>query len=72
MKLVVETCLANDPSDENHRLAIEQLVDGEIVKFDEFFQAELKNDPLTRGEKAIIKTFLNYHLIHRVEAGEKA
>jgi hypothetical protein len=72
MKLVVETRLDNNATDENPRLAIEQLVDSEIATFEEFFQNELKNDPLTRGEKAIIKTFLHYHLVYKVEAGEKA
>lgn len=41
---------------------ISAVADNEIAKFDEFFQRELGNDPLTRGEKATIKTYLHFHL----------
>lgn len=41
---------------------IEQVVDADIAKFDAYFQT-LGNDPLVRSEKAIIKTFLHYHLL---------
>ena len=47
---------------------ISELTDKALVEFDEHFQQELKNDPLTKGEKAIIKTFLLYHLVHKVDA----
>lgn len=41
---------------------ISAVADNDIAKFDEFFQRELGNDPLTKGEKAIIKTYLHFHL----------
>ena len=65
MKLVVETLLDNDHSDEDVVRALEQRVDEEIAEFDEYFQKELGNDPLVKGESAIIKTFLHYHLVHK-------
>ncbi len=43
---------------------LSRAVDSDIAEFEGYFQKELKNDePLTRGEKAIIKTFLHYHLV---------
>lgn len=50
------------------KIVIEAKADAAIAEFDEFFQNELKNDPLTRSEKAIIKTFLHYHLVHKPNA----
>lgn len=38
--------------------ALETAVDSDIAEFNEWFQAEGKNDPLTPAEKAIIKTYL--------------
>lgn len=59
-----------DSDDENliedgERLS--KAVDKDIAKFDEYFQRELKNDPLTKGEKAIIKTYLHYQLVHKTK-----
>lgn len=48
---------------------LSEAVDSDIAEFEQYFQRELKNDePLTRGEKAIIKTFLHYHLVHKKKA----
>lgn len=41
--------------------AYERLVDVDIEEFDKFFQS-LGNQPIVRGEKAIIKTYLAYKL----------
>lgn len=38
--------------------AIEPAVDKEIENFDQFFQSELKNEPLLKSEKALLKTYL--------------
>lgn len=61
---------AND--DENlieDGVRLSEAVDADIAEFEQYFQRELKNDePLTRGEKAIIKTFLHYHLVHKTKA----
>jgi hypothetical protein len=37
---------------------LEKEVDGDIDAFNEWFQQEGKNDPMTPGERAIIKTYL--------------
>lgn len=39
---------------------LEEAVDADIVAFDEYFQKELKNEPLVRSERAIIKTYLHW------------
>ncbi len=41
--------------------ALERLVDADIADFDDFFRG-LGNDPISRPEKAIIKTFLAWKL----------
>lgn len=38
---------------------LEQMVDEDLSVFDDYFQ-EIGNDPLTRFEKAAIKTYLHY------------
>lgn len=48
--------------------ALEKIVDADIAEYDEYFQAELHNDPLTKGEKATIKTYLHYHLVRKHQA----
>lgn len=40
--------------------AVEELVDADIVGFDRYFQGELKNEPLSPAERAIIKTYLYF------------
>lgn len=47
---------------------VSAVVDLDIAKFDEFFQSELRNDPLTKGEKAIIKTYLLSRLMRKNKA----
>lgn len=42
-------------------VALEKVVDEDILAFDSFFQS-LGNDPVVRGEKAIIKTYLAWKL----------
>jgi len=37
---------------------LEKAVDADIANFNEYFQRELKNDPLISSEKACIKTYL--------------
>ena len=37
---------------------LEKEVDGDIAAFNEWFQGEGKNDPMTPAEVAIIKTYL--------------
>ena len=42
---------------------LEAAVDADIVAFGEYFQRELKNDePLSKSERAIIKTYLWFKL----------
>jgi hypothetical protein len=38
--------------------ALEEAVDADIAKFNEYFQRELKNDPLIKSEIAMLKTYL--------------
>lgn len=38
-------------------------MDADIAKFDQHFQDNLQNAPLLPAEKAIIKTYLAYHLL---------
>jgi|HubBroStandDraft_1064217.scaffolds.fasta_scaffold265773_3 hypothetical protein len=45
-----------DPSDSKE---LERIVDVDIAAFDTYFQG-LGNDPLSRPERAIIKTFLHW------------
>lgn len=40
----------------------ERVVNEEIDGFEEFFSKKLGNDPLVKGERAIIKTFLAWKL----------
>jgi hypothetical protein len=47
---------------------LETTVDADIAAFDEYFQSELKNDPMSPSEKAIVKTFLYFKLVHQREA----
>lgn len=68
MKLVVESHTENTPEDEQEAASMERMVDADIKEFDEYFQKVLGNDPLVRGESAIIKTFLYYHLVHKKTA----
>jgi hypothetical protein len=51
------------------RETLEGAVDDELKKFDEWFQG-LGNDPLVKGERAIIKTYLAWKLgvVHGQEA----
>lgn len=51
---------------------LEQTVDAAIAAFDEYFQRDLGNDPLVKGEKAIIKTFLHFHLVPKRKTDEPA
>jgi hypothetical protein len=37
---------------------LEAAVDADIAKFDEYFQRELKNEPLIKSEYAMLKTYL--------------
>jgi hypothetical protein len=37
---------------------LESVVDEDIKRFDKFFQEELKNEPMRKDEKAILKTYL--------------
>lgn len=39
---------------------LEEAVDADLDAFDEYFQRELKNEPLIRSERAILKTYLHY------------
>lgn len=39
---------------------LEEVVDKDIAKFDEYFQRTLKNDPLVGSERAILKTYLHW------------
>lgn len=39
---------------------VETLVNADIESFDRYFQGELKNEPLSPAERAIIKTYLYY------------
>ncbi len=50
---------------------LSKAVDEDIAEFDEYFQRELQNDPMTKGEKAIIKTYLHYHLVHKRKANDE-
>lgn len=45
---------------------VERLVDASIDEFNEYFQTDLKNEPLVRAERAIIKTYL-YFLLHKTD-----
>ena len=49
------------------REEISAVVDKSLEEFDQHFQVELNNDPLTKGEKAVIKTFLLYQLVFKHE-----
>lgn len=40
---------------------LERVVDADVEEFSQFFQS-LGNEPLVRGEKAIIKTYLAWKL----------
>lgn len=42
---------------------VERAVDEDIARFDSYFQQELKNEPLTKPERAAIKTYLAWHLL---------
>jgi hypothetical protein len=42
---------------------IEALVDADVAKFDGYFQGELKNEPLTAAERAILKTYLYFKIM---------
>jgi hypothetical protein len=46
---------------EDEKTPVEQDVDEDIRQFNEWFQT-LGNDPLSRPERAIIKTYLAYKL----------
>ncbi len=68
MAKVVVSLELGDRDDENLRddkARLEQSVDMDIGEFDEYFQKVLGNDPMVKGERAIIKTFLYYHLVHK-------
>ncbi len=68
MAKVVAALEMGDIDDENlveDNARMESAVDADIKEFDEYFQKCLGNDPLTRGETAIIKTFLYYHLVYK-------
>ena len=39
---------------------VEAAIDEEIAAFDQFFQTELKNEPLIRSEIAVLKTYLSW------------
>lgn len=41
---------------------IECIVDDDIKDFDSFFQEHLKNDPMNKAERAIIKTYVGWKL----------
>lgn len=47
---------------------LEQVVDEDIMEFNEYFK-ELGNDPIVRSEVAIIKTYLHWKM--RVKKGEQ-
>lgn len=53
--------VTSDSSPDNHT-AVEEEVNQSIKQFDAWFQG-LGNDPIVRGEFAIIKTYLYYKLI---------
>ncbi len=40
-------------------------IDSVIEEFNQHFQGDLKLEPLARSEKALLKTFLQYHLIYK-------
>lgn len=42
-------------------MSLEKVVDADIGEFNEFFRS-LGNDPIVRGEKAILKTYLAWKL----------
>jgi hypothetical protein len=42
---------------------VEGVVDADIEDFNSYFQEELKNEPLTKPERAAIKTYLAWHLL---------
>jgi hypothetical protein len=42
---------------------VEALVDGDIAKFNNYFQGELKNEQLTPSEYAILKTYLYFKIM---------
>ena len=44
---------------------LEELVNADISAFDGYFVRELKNDPLTRAERAAIKTYLAWALLYK-------
>lgn len=61
MSEVVVTVNRTDeaPGDAEPNQLLEAAVDADIVAFGEYFQRELKNDePLSKSERAIIKTYL--------------
>lgn len=68
MAKVVVSLELGDRDDENLRDDKERLegaVDTDIAAFDDYFQKMLGNEPMVKGERAIIKTFLHYHLVHK-------
>jgi hypothetical protein len=54
--MIKVTCESTD------RLAVEQEVDQDIAGFDKWVQGSGLGDPLSRPERAIIKTWLAYKL----------
>lgn len=64
-------------AEDDFHISNEQLelsVDAAIAAFDDHFQTlgENGNAPLVRGERAIIKTFLHYHLVHLPKVASEA
>lgn len=51
---------------------MEAIVDADVAAYDNYFQKELKNEPLTKGEKATIKTYLYYQLVHKKKTADAA
>jgi hypothetical protein len=63
MPEIVVQYLKGDDVTEDHvsdPKELEHAIDADIAAFDEYFQRELKNDPLVRPERAILKTYLHY------------
>lgn len=72
----VDVSLAlGDGDDENlieDGARLEAAVDADVAEYDIYFQRDLGNDPLTKGEKATIKTYLYYQLVHKKKLADAA
>ncbi len=42
-----------------------------IEEFNQHFQGDLKLEPLARSERALLKTFLQYHLIYKPKKSQE-